>query len=155
MVFQRERLFIVFFVPIHQTYHAISIKTTPFGNQHGKSSKKEKAGRLFSAYCYSILCDIEDLLHKFTTLTVQQKPYSNTVEHNMKWMQFFTPVSSITWDEADKLVADNPPGDVLFLDVRQPKEYEGGHLPGAKLLPLGDLDSHLTELDKEKPIVIY
>lgn len=73
----------------------------------------------------------------------------------MKWMQFFTPVSSITWEEANQLVADNPDGDVLFLDVRQPKEYEGGHLPGAKLLPLGDLDNRLAELDPEKPIVIY
>jgi rhodanese-related sulfurtransferase len=73
----------------------------------------------------------------------------------MKWMQFFTPVTSITWEEANRLAADTPEGDVLFLDVRQPKEYEGGHLPGAKLLPLGDLDSRLAELDAEKPIVIY
>jgi rhodanese-related sulfurtransferase len=73
----------------------------------------------------------------------------------MKWMQFFTPVTSITWEEAGKLAADKREGDVLFLDVRQPKEYEGGHLPGAKLLPLGDLDKRLDELDAEKPIVIY
>jgi rhodanese-related sulfurtransferase len=73
----------------------------------------------------------------------------------MKWMQFFTPVTSITWEEANKLTAANPVEDVLFLDVRQPKEYEGGHLPGAKLLPLGDLDQRLAELDAEKPIVIY
>jgi rhodanese-related sulfurtransferase len=73
----------------------------------------------------------------------------------MKWMQFFTPVTSITWEEVNRLAADTPEGDVLFLDVRQPKEYEGGHLPGAKLLPLGDLDSRLAEFDAEKPIVIY
>ena len=73
----------------------------------------------------------------------------------MKWMQFFTPVTSLTWEEANKLVADNPAGEVLFLDVRQPGEYEGGHLPGAKLLPLGDLDRRLAELNPEKPIVIY
>jgi rhodanese-related sulfurtransferase len=73
----------------------------------------------------------------------------------MKWMQFFTPVTSITWEEANRLAADTPEGDVLFLDVRQPKEYEGGHLPGAKLLPLGDLDKRLAELDARKPIVIY
>ena len=73
----------------------------------------------------------------------------------MKWMQFFTPVTSITWEEANKLTADSPAGDVLFLDVRQPGEYEGGHLPGAKLLPLGDLDKRLAELDPEKPIVVY
>jgi rhodanese-related sulfurtransferase len=73
----------------------------------------------------------------------------------MKWMQFFTPVSSITWAEAEKLAADRPDGEILFLDVRQPKEYAAGHLPGAKLLPLGDLDSRLDELGREGPTVIY
>lgn len=73
----------------------------------------------------------------------------------MKWLQFFTPVASINWEEANKLVAEYPAGDVLFLDVRQPQEYAAGHLPGAKLLPLGDLDKRLDELPLEKPIVIY
>ena len=72
----------------------------------------------------------------------------------MKWMQFFTPVSSITWDEANQLVADHP-DEVLFLDVRQPAEYANGHLPGAKLIPLGDLDKRLAEIAPDKPTVIY
>lgn len=73
----------------------------------------------------------------------------------MKWMQFFTPVSSINWAEAHDLLATNPKGEVVFLDVRQPGEYKQGHLPGAKLIPMGDLDSRLTELEKTKPLVIY
>lgn len=73
----------------------------------------------------------------------------------MKWMQFFTPVSSVNWEEALQLAEQKPDGEVIFLDVRQPKEYNHGHLPGAKLLPLGDLDSRSAELDKDKPIVIY
>jgi len=73
----------------------------------------------------------------------------------MKWLQFFTPVSSITWQEAHELTKEYPTGEVTFLDVRQPKEYKSGHLPGAKLIPMGELDSRLGELDKEKPIVIY
>ena len=73
----------------------------------------------------------------------------------MKWMQFFTPVSSISWEEALQLAERKTDGEVVFLDVRQPKEYAHGHLPGAKLLPLGDLDSRLAELDKDKQIVIY
>jgi rhodanese-related sulfurtransferase len=73
----------------------------------------------------------------------------------MKWLQFFTPVASINWQEANQLVDDYPAGDVLFLDVRQPQEYAAGHMPGAKLLPLGDLDNRLGELAKDKPIVIY
>jgi len=73
----------------------------------------------------------------------------------MKWMQFFTPVSSLNWEEALQLAERKPDGEVIFLDVRQPKEYARGHLPGAKLLPLGDLESRLAELDKDKPTVIY
>ena len=73
----------------------------------------------------------------------------------MKWMQFFTPVSSINWDEANDLVAANPKGDVVFLDVRQPNEYDKGHLPGAKLIPTGQLDKRSAELPKDKPVVVY
>jgi len=73
----------------------------------------------------------------------------------MKWMQFFTPVASITWEEANTLIAENPGGDVVLLDVRQPHEYAGGHLPGAKLLPLGDLERRTPELPGDKPIIIY
>lgn len=73
----------------------------------------------------------------------------------MKWMQFFTPVSSITWDEAEQLIHESPETDVVLLDVRQPKEYHRGHLPGAKLIPLGDLENRLEELGKKQRIVIY
>ena len=70
-------------------------------------------------------------------------------------MQFFTPVESITWDEAEKLVAEHSQSDVVFLDVRQPSEYDDGHLPGAKLVPLGELDNRLDELVPDQPTVIY
>ena len=73
----------------------------------------------------------------------------------MKWMQFFTPVSSINWHEASDLLAANLKGDVVFLDVRQPNEYEKGHIPGAKLIPVGQLDKRLDELPRDKPLVVY
>jgi rhodanese-related sulfurtransferase len=73
----------------------------------------------------------------------------------MKWLQFFTPVSSITWEEMNALRGDYPDGEVQLLDVRQPSEYKAGHMPGAKLIPVGVLEGRLSELDKEKPIVVY
>jgi rhodanese-related sulfurtransferase len=73
----------------------------------------------------------------------------------MKWMQFFTPVSSISWEEAQQLVDQTAGHDAVLLDVRQPKEYAGGHQPGAKLIPLGELENRLDELDKDQPIIIY
>ncbi len=72
----------------------------------------------------------------------------------MKWKQFLTPVKSVSGPEARELPASQS-GDTLYLDVRQPKEYEQGHLPGAKLIPIGELDKRLDELDREQSIVIY
>ena len=73
----------------------------------------------------------------------------------MKWKQFFTPVSSVSWQEAKNIIDDGNGDDVVILDVRQPGEYEAAHLPGAKLIPLGELDKRLDELDPDKPTVVY
>ena len=37
-------------------------------------------------------------------------------------------------------------GEFLLLDVRQPEEYEDGHIPGAVLIPLGELEARQEEL---------
>lgn len=73
----------------------------------------------------------------------------------MKWKQFLTPVASVNGREARELVKTSEPEELIYLDVRQPKEYEQEHLPGAKLIPLGELDQRLNELDPEKPTIIY
>ncbi len=46
--------------------------------------------------------------------------------------------------------------DALVLDVREDKEYAAGHIPKAKHIPLGQLQSRLSELDKHKnkPILV-
>ncbi|MBN2419046.1 MAG: sulfurtransferase [Deltaproteobacteria bacterium] len=73
----------------------------------------------------------------------------------MKWKQFFTPVKSISADEAKKLLSGTSLSDMNILDVRQPKEYEEEHIPGAKLIPIADLNSRLSELDPDKPTLVY
>lgn len=44
----------------------------------------------------------------------------------------------------------------LVLDVREPSEYNNGHLLNAKLLPLGKLNERVSELEKYKdqPILV-
>lgn len=44
---------------------------------------------------------------------------------------------------------------VQLIDVREDAEYSGslGHIRGAKLLPLGELEARLEELDGDQPIV--
>ncbi|OCN03626.1 CoA-disulfide reductase [Erysipelotrichaceae bacterium MTC7] len=45
----------------------------------------------------------------------------------------------------------------MLLDVRTPKEYAGGHIPGSVNLELDTLRDHVDKLpkDKETPIVVY
>lgn len=73
----------------------------------------------------------------------------------MRWKQFFTPVQSIDSEKAKHFIDEHPHGSVTILDVRQPGEYQGGHLPGAKLIPLPDLGERVNELDPAKPTVVY
>ena len=47
------------------------------------------------------------------------------------------------------------PEEYNLVDVRQPGEYEAGHIPGTKLIPLGELEDRLKELDPAKPTVTY
>lgn len=43
---------------------------------------------------------------------------------------------------------------VQFIDVRTPEEYANGHAPKALNLPLDNLESDLTKLDKSKPVYV-
>lgn len=42
----------------------------------------------------------------------------------------------------------------LLLDVRQPEEYETSRLPGAVLIPLAELPGRMSELPKDRPVVV-
>ncbi len=73
----------------------------------------------------------------------------------MRWKQFFTPVKSMDAPRAKSYLAANSLENVTVLDVRQPGEYESGHIPGAKLIPLPDLGERLNEIDANKPTLVY
>ena len=73
----------------------------------------------------------------------------------MRWKQFFTPVKSIPATEAKNYMAGKTQDEFTLLDVRQPKEYESYHLPGAKLIPIPELDKRLNEIDSHKPVLVY
>ncbi len=44
---------------------------------------------------------------------------------------------------------------VQILDVREPEEYEQGHIPGASHIPLGQLRQRLNELSPEQELVVH
>ena len=44
---------------------------------------------------------------------------------------------------------------VAVIDVREPDEFAAGHIEGARLIPLGTLADHLSQLPKDMPLVVY
>jgi molybdopterin/thiamine biosynthesis adenylyltransferase/rhodanese-related sulfurtransferase len=46
-------------------------------------------------------------------------------------------------------------GGVQLVDVREPWEHEESHIPGCRLIPMGDVVARLREIDKGTPAVIY
>ncbi|HXF73491.1 MAG TPA: metalloregulator ArsR/SmtB family transcription factor, partial [Actinomycetota bacterium] len=46
-------------------------------------------------------------------------------------------------------------GDVTVLDVRPPEEFAAGHIPGARSVPLPELERRLDELPRDVEVVAY
>jgi rhodanese-related sulfurtransferase len=42
----------------------------------------------------------------------------------------------------------------LLIDVREPEEWQQGHAPKAKLIPLGSLGSRLAEVPREREVML-
>jgi len=69
--------------------------------------------------------------------------------------KFFKKVLSLDAGQARLFMDEREEGTYTILDVRQPAEYEKEHIPGARLVPLPDLNNSLDELDPEKPTIVH
>ena len=70
-------------------------------------------------------------------------------------LDYFKPVSTWSADKIRQFLMEKRPEDYNLIDVRQPKEYEQSHLPGARLIPVGELRDRLSEVDPNKPTIVY
>lgn len=52
---------------------------------------------------------------------------------------------------ATRLINDSH---AVVVDVREPAEFAGGHLPNARNIPLGELDKRAGDLPKGKPVIL-
>ena len=73
----------------------------------------------------------------------------------MSILDYFKPVSTWPAEKIRQFMKEKNPDEYNLIDVRQPKEYERGHLPGAKLIPVGELKDRLSEIDPDKPTIVY
>lgn len=73
----------------------------------------------------------------------------------MSFINYFKPVETIGPDEAREKIKGKSPEEICILDVRLPKEYERGHIPGAVLIPIAQLPERLDDLAPETPTIVY
>jgi rhodanese-related sulfurtransferase len=57
----------------------------------------------------------------------------------------------VTREEAQALLADG----ARLVDVRARHEWDAGHIAGATHLPLAELAQRASEIDPERPVVLY
>jgi rhodanese-related sulfurtransferase len=57
--------------------------------------------------------------------------------------------------DADTLLRRLGDGDVVVLDVRPQVEYRAGHIPGARSIPIDELEQRLQEVPRDRDVVAY
>ena len=68
---------------------------------------------------------------------------------------FNSSVKNVSAEEAYKFISNDK--EFVILDVRTKEEYDNGHIPGAKLVPIQVLSMKLEQLYKykDKPVLVY
>jgi len=59
----------------------------------------------------------------------------------------------VSIENAKSLIESKP--SLIVLDVRTQKEYDSGHIEGAILIPLDELESRLDELSNKDELLVY
>lgn len=63
--------------------------------------------------------------------------------------------TNLSIEETKEFIQDQE--DLFILDVRNKDEYDAGHIEGAVLIPLSELENRIDEVEayKDKPILVY
>ncbi len=70
-------------------------------------------------------------------------------------IDYFKPVSTWPAEKVREFLDQHSPQEYHLVDVRTPQEYEKGHLSGARLIPVGELENRWKELDPNKLTIAY
>ncbi len=62
-------------------------------------------------------------------------------------------MSSVPEINIDQLAAAVRDG-AAVIDVREPQEYVNGHVPGAELIPMGELPARTGDIERDEPVYV-
>ena len=80
---------------------------------------------------------------------------AHLAELQLAMQQLLAAPQQLTAESASSLLDKVRHGDVVLLDVRPRSEFRAAHLPGARSMPLDELEARLRELPRDKAIVAY
>ena len=96
--------------------------------------------------------EIEQLLRRF--LRTGFTNFAGYLIDGMKsWIAAGLPISTLNQIAVEELNASKDK--LQIVDVRSPREWRGGHVPGAKHIVLPELEKRSGELDRRRPIAVY
>jgi rubrerythrin/rhodanese-related sulfurtransferase len=62
---------------------------------------------------------------------------------------------TLTAEEFEAYLKNHKEDEYLLIDVRRQSEYELGHIPGAKLMPLAEVETRLYSLPADQDLIFY
>lgn len=86
---------------------------------------------------------------------VREVAEEHLVELRVALAQMTATPDALSSESRESLLAKARKGDILVIDVRPGDEYEAGHLPFARSMPLAELEKRLADLPTDREIVAY
>ncbi len=94
--------------------------------------------------------DVSDLW-----VSLRELAESHLAELQLAMARLVAEPERLTPETAQSLLDKVRSGDVLLLDVRPEAEFRAAHIPGARSVPLEELQTRIRELPLDKDIVAY
>ena len=97
----------------------------------------------------------EDLLRDLAGIGLDRVAGTFGADALREWRDTHGPLQTIPAMALTDLAAAYAAGRVDVLDVRAHAEWAAGHVPGARSIPLGELESRLGEVPRGRPVVVH
>ena len=88
-------------------------------------------------------------------MNVREVAEEHLVELRVALEQMTATPDALSSESRASLLTKARSGDILVIDVRPGNEYEAGHLPFARSMPLAELEKRLADLPTDREIVAY
>lgn len=88
-------------------------------------------------------------------MNVREVAEEHLVELRVALDQMTSTPDALSAESRESLLGKARSGEILVIDVRPESEFEAGHIPFARSMPLGELEKRLADLPAGKDIVAY